>query len=44
MLLEQRDKYLPEPTGAPASVTIRQVIRHFSGLRDWRPDRLLISS
>lgn len=30
-------KYLTELKGAPANVTIRQVISHVSGLREWRP-------
>jgi CubicO group peptidase (beta-lactamase class C family) len=46
MLLEQQGKlslddklgkYLTELQGAPASVTLRQVISHISGLREWRP-------
>jgi len=46
MLLEQEGKlslddrlgkYLTELTGAPGGVTIRQVISHISGLREWRP-------
>jgi len=46
MLLEQQGKislddkfakYLPELTGATAAITIRQVISHVSGIREWRP-------
>ena len=46
MLLEQQGKlslddamgkYLPELQGATARVTIRQVISHISGIREWRP-------
>lgn len=46
LLLEQQGKlslddpmgkYLPELQGAVGKVTIRQVISHISGLREWRP-------
>ncbi len=30
-------KYLPELTGATSGVTIRQVMSHISGIREWRP-------
>ena len=34
---DRMGKYLPELTGAPAGVTIRQVMSHISGIREWRP-------
>jgi CubicO group peptidase (beta-lactamase class C family) len=34
---DKMGKYLPELSGAPASVTIRQVMSHTSGMREWRP-------
>lgn len=34
---DRLSKYLPELQGAPATVTVRQVISHISGLREWRP-------
>lgn len=34
---DKMGKYLPELTGATAGVTIRQVMSHVSGMREWRP-------